>query len=143
MYPNTFAGLVQAAVDAGVPGQAIEEMEARGVSSLETARQALDRGLVSEQLQAYLQALVATAFAFGQQNRSRGAVRTRRDLPVLRHSSGGSMQKALAAALPQNREAALREFQTTSGPGATRGHRTRVGSRGAKSAGNGTCPRCP
>ena len=67
MYPNTFAGLVQAAVDAGVPGQAIEEMEARGVSSLETARQALDRGLVSEQLQAYLQALVATAFAFGQQ----------------------------------------------------------------------------
>ena len=111
MYPNTFAGLVQAAVDAGVPGQAIEEMEARGVSSLETARQALDRGLVSEQLQAYLQALVATAFAFGQQNRSRGAVRTRRDLPVLRHSSGGSMQKALAAALPQNREAALREFR--------------------------------
>ena len=62
MYSETFAGLVQAALDAGVPGEIIEELEAAGICSNESARSALREGKCSDLLSAHLRAITLIAF---------------------------------------------------------------------------------
>ena len=62
MYSETFAGLVQAALDAGVPGEIIEELEAAGICSNEIARSALREGKCSDLLSAHLRAITLIAF---------------------------------------------------------------------------------
>ena len=54
MYSNNFAGVVQAAMDAGVPGEVLIELEECGVCSPETAANMLAAGVGDQQLQAHL-----------------------------------------------------------------------------------------
>ena len=105
MYAESFAGLVQAAADAGIPGDVLVEMEEVGVTSPSVARSMLAAGSGSEAMRAHLQALVG--MAFGQfsplasstraptptPNAGSGHIIGRKDIPVAKISKGGSKKR--------------------------------------------------
>ena len=112
MYSETFAGLVQAALDAGVPGEIIEELEAAGICSNESARSALREGKCSDLLSAHLRAI--TLIAFGHLAGVSVVLRASQNgqpVPGPAARRSGSLHKAVESAAPQNRQITLAKFR--------------------------------
>ena len=105
-----------------MPGEIIEELEAAGICSNESARSALREGKCSDLLSAHLRAITLIAFGHlagvsvvlrASQNGQPvpGPAARRRDLPVPRAAKGGSLHKAVESAAPQNRQSTLAKFR--------------------------------
>ena len=117
-YPDTFAGLSLAIVEAGVDPEFLPQLEEQGVRSVSGAMGALMSSRLPPELSTAIQA--ALVFALGPERvpdaARQAAVEApptkvrRTDLHVARPSRAGSLSKALASACPAARQETLNRF---------------------------------
>ena len=124
---DSFAALVQAVADAGVPFKVLEELEQMGISTLAQVRQFVSTGAGTPALRSQLKAVSFTVWgATGVPPSPRHSTRSapaeetssgrktkkgRCDLPVPQTSQGPSLQRALDAANAQCRQVTLEAFR--------------------------------
>ena len=121
-YQNTFAGLAQATMDAGLCAKAIKQFESTGITSLEELKGAW--AVRSDRSNLMINAEAVLLFVFGKNfagprhrcpdisspanaEMDKPRKKLRGDMPRPQISTGGSLQRALEAMKPENRDVAM------------------------------------